>query len=164
MIVCVCLGLPPLLVMAAPVEETPVAAAAAVAAAGVHQCLDGRVGGLKPICTVPCVCVGVCGCVWVCGRSPGVDDEALWNELFGADAEALESHVEQLLVERREGAHAIKRALRILHIAVMDATEANGEDPELKLAALVQLVGEAVSELDPDGEGVADSDMSDSHG
>ena len=108
-----------------------------------------------------CVCVWVCGCVGWVSRSSG-DDEALWNEMIGTDAETLESQVERLLDERREGAQAIRRALRILHIAVADATEDNSDDAATKLAAIVQQVGEAIDALDPDGEG-PDASMSDSN-
>ena len=94
--------------------------------------------------------------------------DALCADLFGTEAEvnsyaALTAQIARLEDSQREGMCAIRSALRILHIAVTDAMEANGEDPELKLRALVQLVGEAVSELDPDGEGVGGDDMSDSH-
>ena len=50
-----------------------------------------------------------------------------------------------------KGAQAIRRALRILHIGVADATDDTSDDAATKLAAIVQQVGDAIDALNLHG-------------
>ena len=109
-------------------------------------------------------------------------DDPLWAELFGPDIEVdLQTQVDSLIDQNRQGRQAIAKALRVLHDAVGTASaplsdaagidsappsDAAGIDSASpsdadKLTAILAAIGVAIDTLDPDGEGV-DEPMSDS--
>jgi hypothetical protein len=101
---------------------------------------------------------------------PSGEDEAfdeLCADLFGPGAEAegdaqqLQLQIARLEDSQREGMCAIRHALRALREAIGIAGE-ELSDTE-KLTAIVNEIGVAIAALDPDGDGVDDCSMSDSH-
>ena len=117
------------------------------------------------------------------------DNDPLWVELFGPGEVDLETELNRVLEQNRQGRKAIARALRVLHdavgaasvppidTAVIDSAPLIDGDTGIapltslvdiapptdgeKLAAVIAAIGVAIDALDPYGEGV-DEPMSDS--
>ena len=87
---------------------------------------------------------------WV-GCSSG--DDALWDELFGKEAEAndVSGMVDRLLEERREGRRAIGKALKALRETLVVA-EQHGNSDSAKLVDVMEQVVVAVDALDHEGD------------